>query len=292
MKLIYFSFVLLLSSIFHHLKAQNSDYLDNEIGFIEYLIGNRRFADANYVLNQIDTSLFKGNRYEDQINYLKGWAYYNRKKLALSSEYLQKVSLQSEKYFKSQFFASYNQTYLGRYDAGINILNNSIKKVTDDYNELIHFQKAGIALLQRDFNSYQRHQEHFEYEYYALTKEEKKLDTYCELLKTHKRKSMFIAGALSVILPGSGKIYAGKTAQGVSGFLILGSLGAVTYENYRKDGFQDIKTLLFGTIFSIFYIGNVYGSVVSIKIQREEFHEKINNNILFDLHIPLRTIFN
>ena len=104
-------------------------------------------------------------------------------------------------------------------------------------------------------------------------------------------KSAFLAGLYSSLLPGMGKVYAGDYGSGVSAFLTNAALGAMFYENFRKDGIKDPKTIIFGTLFSAFYIGNIWGSVVNVKVHNQILYDGINQQILLELHIPLRTVF-
>lgn len=97
--------------------------------------------------------------------------------------------------------------------------------------------------------------------------------------------------ALSAIVPGLGKIYAGRLGEGVSAFLITTTMGLVAVENYIKDGWKDPKTIIFGSLFSVFYIGNIWGSTLSVKLINDEFNKEVNEQILFNLRVPLRIIF-
>jgi TM2 domain-containing membrane protein YozV len=97
---------------------------------------------------------------------------------------------------------------------------------------------------------------------------------------------------LSAVVPGAGKVYAGQLGQGVAIFLQNTIFALQAYEGYRKDGPRSARFLIYGGLFTVFYIGNVWGSVLSVQIKRQEMYDKINNQIVFDMHIPLRTIFN
>jgi len=101
-----------------------------------------------------------------------------------------------------------------------------------------------------------------------------------------------LAAFYSAIIPGSGKIYAGRLGDGLSSFFIVSSLGLITAENWYKAGIKNPKTIFFGSLFSVFYVGNIWGSYFSVQIQNDEFNHEMDHKILFDLHIPLRTIFN
>jgi TM2 domain-containing membrane protein YozV len=97
---------------------------------------------------------------------------------------------------------------------------------------------------------------------------------------------------MSAIIPGSGKIYAGQLGQGIAAFLQNAIFGLQAYEGLQKDGIKSPRFIIYGGLFTLFYIGNVWGSALSVQIKRREFNEKVDEQIIFDMHIPLRTIFN
>lgn len=263
-----------------------------EIKFINHLIQNRQFEDANYLLEKIDLKKIKELNLVDSISFLKGWAYYNEKQLDSSAKYLLKVTESSSLYEKSIFFSAYNYSYQRNYKKSRTLLNqpnNFIDK--NRFEKLKNLQLAGLALLERDYEAFNTYSDGFSFDYYATSKQETSLVELSKISKK-KRKSYFLAGLMSSVIPGSGKIYAGKAGEGTAAFLAVGSMFALTVENYLKDGFNDFKTLIFASVFTVFYIGNIYGSIVTIKVQNERFNEQIDTKILFDMHIPLRTIFN
>ena len=76
------------------------------------------------------------------------------------------------------------------------------------------------------------------------------------------RDSPWVAGMMSVVIPGSGKIYAGKTGQGIITFIQNVALGVQAYEAYRRDGWKSPRFLIYGGLFSFFYVGNVWGCLL------------------------------
>lgn len=154
-----------------------------------------------------------------------------------------------------------------------------------------NLQLAGLSLLDRAYDDYPKYSSGFGNSHYSLADEEIVLEDCYKTMKEHNYQSMFLAGALSAILPGAGKIYAHKAGEGISSFLLIGFLAAITVENYLKAGPRNYKTIGFASLFTIFYIGNIYGSVASIKVAREEFYRKYDNTIELHIHIPLRTIY-
>ena len=154
------------------------------------------------------------------------------------------------------------------------------------------FELAGMSLLQKDYSIYGTYSNRHSSVNFALVNEKDVLDDVYKRTLRFNQKSMILAGLMSAIIPGSGKMYAGKVGEGVSSFLSIGVLAALTLENYYKAGPKNFKTIAFGSAFTIFYLGNIYGSIISIKVYRNEFNKIGENKILFNLQIPLRTVFN
>jgi tetratricopeptide (TPR) repeat protein len=229
--------------------------------------------------------------YRDSLHYMKGWSYYATRNLQNSAAELSLVGPGSTFFHKAHFFAAYNYTHLGNYDHAIKKLQQ-IDLQDKNLSTLRNFELAGIYLLKRDYKQYDKHFQNSDTTYYPIAEEAAKLNVYASELRTHKPKSPFLACIMSSVIPGSGKIYAGETGEGISSLLTVGGLGFVTWENYRKKGPTHIKTLFFGAVFSAFYIGNIYGTYFSVKISEEELQHEYDNKILFNLHIPLRVVFN
>jgi len=97
---------------------------------------------------------------------------------------------------------------------------------------------------------------------------------------------------MSSLIPGLGKIYAGKIGQGISSFLTCSMFALIGIEQYNKRGLSDYRTIIASSLFTIFYIGNIWGSYFSVLIAEKEYNNAINKNILFNIHIPLRNFYN
>jgi hypothetical protein len=272
----------------NNIAAQTRNISD-ELKFVQYLNDKQLYKEAVYVLKQQDTTKLSYDQ-KDSLFYQLGWMLYNEKQLEESGSYLLRVSAQSSYYMKARNFAAYNLSYLNRLDDAATIYK-SINTGDSVLRELEQFELSGIALLKRDYKQYGEIEQQFTYRSYAFAAQEKKFHDYYRKLSEYKRKSPFLAGAYSAIIPGLGKIYAGKKKQGIGAFLPVASFGLLAYEAYRKDGIKSARFITFGSLFTVFYVANIWGSVVSVKVTRNEFYQKYDNKILFDLHIPLRSIF-
>ena len=92
-------------------------------------------------------------------------------------------------------------------------------------------------------------------------------------------KSPFIAGALSSVIPGLGRIYAKRTIDGLYSLITIGLAGWQAYDGFHKDGISSFKGWAFGVLGSILYIGNIYGSAVSVQIYNVRIREKLHNEV-------------
>ncbi|EFK96279.1 conserved hypothetical protein, secreted [sediment metagenome] len=285
-----FLFILSFQNLFS--QAQESiRALSGDPKFLDYLIQKGNFEDVIYIIEEIlpGNDSLRGDI--NELNYYLGYAQYNLKNLQKSSESFLKVSPASVYYNKSRFFAAYNSAFGKDYKLAKGILKD-LQPGEELLKEFSIFQQSGISLLERDYKSFDSLSYSFSKNYYQFASEEDKLIQYSKELADFKPKSVAISGVFSAIIPGMGKVYSKKAGEGVAAFLANSILLGMTYENYKKAGSRNYKTLIFGSLFSVFYIGNIYGSMVSVKVYREEFYKNYENKILFTMHIPLRTIFN
>ena len=103
-------------------------------------------------------------------------------------------------------------------------------------------------------------------------------------------KSVWLGCAASAIVPGLGKIYAGRLGEGVAAFLFVGALAAMTAESWVANGPSDWRTILFGATGAVFYISNIYGTSVSIRISNAQAAYNYKEAVSCNLSIPLDRI--
>ena len=76
-------------------------------------------------------------------------------------------------------------------------------------------------------------------------------------------KNPLLAGFLSTVLPGSGRVYIGRPNDALITVFLLGVLGWAAYDGFSENGVSSRKGWTLGTLGGIFYLGNIYGSVVA-----------------------------
>ena len=96
-------------------------------------------------------------------------------------------------------------------------------------------------------------------------------------------KSPLLAGFLSTALPGSGRVYVGRPNDALLTVFLLGVLGWAAYDGFSENGVSSRKGWTFGTLGSIFYLGNVYGSVVAAQTHNRRTEAAFLATIPFEI---------
>lgn len=287
---LYFSILFFLALWTYNCQAQNPNSVQKEYEFVKYLLGNNLKSDADTWAQRDFSSKEYSLQEKDSLLFLKGWVFYSNRELDKALEHFDSISLSSNLYSPAKYLSSVQNLYLDNLEqAKRNI--NSIEDTSVFCKELSSFTLSGIALMERDYNSFNNLKKDFSYENIYLTNHEKALDSIYNRISNYKKKSPFLAGTLSAVIPGLGKIYAGEIGEGVGAFLTVGSFAAICAENWIHHGITNWKTIGAGLVSTVFYIGNIYGSAVSVKLKYEEFNKKQNVEILYNIHIPIRNTF-
>lgn len=90
-------------------------------------------------------------------------------------------------------------------------------------------------------------------------------------------KSPALAGTLSAIIPGSGKIYVGEWGDGITSLLATGLLAFLAYDNFHAD--HTTRAWIFTGLGAFFYAGNIYGSIASAQIFNARIDFEFNNGL-------------
>ncbi len=262
------------------LRAQEK-WITSDFAFTEYLIDNGLKKDASALLS-------RGTYFaSDTLTFLRGWTDYQLKKLEPALEQLRAVPAGSAFAQKAFFYGNAISAHLGDYSTPAALLAD----YDGQYQELKSVQLAGLALLQGDPAAYRDAACAFGYRDFALVDAEKQLDEIYASRYERPAKSPLLAAAASALVPGLGKVYAGRVGEGVEAFLLTGISGAITAEHWVKDGPRDWKTIVAGAFTAALYIGTVYGSYVSVSIYNNNLRDVQDTAVLYNIHIPLRTVF-
>ncbi len=260
--------------------------MNHELAFVHYLADNGKTRLALKALRRLPVT--------DTVRFLQGYYHYSLRQLDTAAACYLQVSPQAATYPQARFFGAYSLAHLRQYDTALRIVQG-LDLLPDGSDSLLQqlqaLELAGIYLLQRDTVRAKAQIGRFRYTYYGLADEQRRVAGAVDRIRTMPKRSPFAAGALSALLPGAGRWYAGRKKQAIGSFFQLAGLALLTWEAYHRHGPRSVPFYLFGTGFTVFYLSNIYGSAMAVKIKRHESNTILDNRILFDLHVPLRTVF-
>ncbi len=259
--------------------------------FGTYLIGNGLLRDAHTLATQpLDEKLFTPAAL-DTLHYLRGQTHYALQNFKEAVGSFGRVGAQSDFYPKSTFYGTICHLSLGnREEAKAALDKFAATPQAEEYRELLAFERAGIALLEGDTDTYNILQREFTYTHFALAEQQHAFDNLAT--QQPRNLSPWVAGLASAVIPGLGKIYAGNVGEGIASFLIVGAFAGLTAESWAKAGTpKNWRTITYGTIGGLLYIGNIFGSAASVRVYYEDFETLRSGAVMYGLHIPLRSIF-
>ena len=97
--------------------------------------------------------------------------------------------------------------------------------------------------------------------------------------QTLPRKSPWLAGALSAVIPGLGRVYIGRWPDGLMSFLLVGLTAGFAAQGFYEDGRDSVRGWVLGSIGALLSLGNVYGSAVGAIVQRRDAEDALMQEI-------------
>ncbi len=285
-------FVVIFSLLAFNCRAQHDSIQpEAQEDFLFFLLRNHQLDDFIFLGDSLlsDDSVSSG--YKDTVAFFMGEAFLKLNSDSTAIKYFKKVSEESSFIYSSQFKTAYYETGIKNYNNAYSRIENLNCGEDTILNELKTLQLAGITLLKKNITSFDSLTSGF-FPFNSVVRSELKEMNIASLqLQNSKRKSPFIAGALSAIIPGLGKFYTGKKGEGIAAFLKVAPLAAIAVENYSKNGWRDPQFLIFTSLFGLFYIGNIWGSALSAQIVYNERINEIDHNIRVSLSMSVEQIF-
>ncbi len=90
-----------------------------------------------------------------------------------------------------------------------------------------------------------------------------------------RRRSPWVAGMLSAVVPGLGKVYLGRHLDAAMAFLLVGGNAWQAWRGFRRDGVESVQGWVFGGLAVGFYLGNVWGAVRAAHRFNHQIDEKL-----------------
>ena len=102
------------------------------------------------------------------------------------------------------------------------------------------------------------------------------------------RKSPALAAAMSAVVPGSGKLYLGRSVDALMSFATSGLLLWLAYDHLANEGSDSRSGWVYLGLGSVFYFGNVYGSYKAAKIYNYQQQKDMDLKIEMAIHLYLK----
>jgi len=285
MKLFFLIAIFTFSLIFvKNLSAQNEIHSPKNVKlFADYL-----FCEKDYLRAAEEYQKLNGGSMNDTVAYKIALSYYSSYNLEKAKESLKLINKNSIFYDES-ILESLKIQYLLNEKFNIEYDESLIATLKDE--------KIHSAFLKLWFTTNLRYPLPG-----VIDSEENFLDVFEEPLKSMAKELFYLryypnyknpetAGILSAIIPGAGKFYVDEIGDGVMALLTTGIFVFLSYDNFRAD--HNFRGWLFAGISSLFYAGNIYGSVAAAQIYNArvdyDFGVKLNlfleDNNFFIPHI-------
>jgi hypothetical protein len=88
-----------------------------------------------------------------------------------------------------------------------------------------------------------------------------------------------VAGLLSAVVPGLGRVYLGRWEDGVMSLVLVGLPGGFAWDGFRERGVSSVRGWLLGSMAAFLYAGNIYGSAVGAEVVHQEAEKRLRAEI-------------
>lgn len=247
--------VLILSTLqFSQTDELNLKSPDNIKKFADYLFCDKDFLRANIEYNKLENIVD-----DDTISFKMGLGFLYMGDYASSinifgdikpvSVFFDEAKLQELKaYFLTGKYNSFRSFYLENYSNRINNYKSNGKKLFSFSYLFIDDDLPSSEEILNPFSGDEKEQ----------------VASFYAWKNNPPYKNSTLAGIMSAIIPGSGKMYVGEWGDGIMGFITSGLFAFLAYDNFRAD--HNTRAWIFTGLGAFFYAGNVYGSVAAAQI--------------------------
>jgi len=227
---------------------------------------------------------------KDSINYFKGLLFFEKKQFDSTIFSLKNISNSSPIFVHATFITLISQIYNNKPKIAIEKTINTIQENDSTIQQMKIMMAASYALIANNYQLYDSTINQIKDTLFIYNSLQITLNKWRKSMNK-KVKSGFLASTLSTLVPGLGKVYAGKHFDGLSTFFTHVPLAFILNESYQKAGINSGRFITFSIITSMFYFGNILTSYHYIKTGRKEIDFEKKNEILLQCNIMLRNYF-
>ena len=255
----------------------------------------RKFADFLYeqgdylrAIGEYQRYLFYRPQESETINYRIAVCYRFGGKSAQAIQSFQALlRTYPESQYTSRIYYQIGATYflMDRYDQSARFLSDTLPRITDRQQHAEAEQLIGLSyLMQKRWSEAGEIFKGLQGADIIRVREKAAVyNIYAENGEKLPTRSPFFAGLLSTVVPGAGRLYTGRLADALNTLFTVGLTGWQAYDGFRRDGLASVKGWTLGTLCGVFYVGNIYGSVISARV----YNRHITDEFLATLFIEL-----
>ncbi len=284
-----FAFIFFLSPLFLSVVSAEMppDYYSPE--------NIRKFADFLYeqgdylrAVGEYQRYLFYRPQESETINYRIAVCYrFGGKSAQAIQSFETLLGTYPESQYTSRIYYQIGATYflMDRYDQSARFLSDTLPRITDRQQHAEAEQLIGLSyLMQKRWSEAGEIFKGLQGADIIRVREKAAVyNIYAENGEKLPMRSPFFAGLLSTVVPGAGRLYTGRLADALNTLFTVGLTGWQAYDGFRRDGLASVKGWTLGTLCGAFYVGNIYGSVVSARV----YNRHITDEFLATLFIEL-----
>lgn len=254
-----------------------------DYGFLTHLKQERLTTELELYLKEYQNDVCKN----DTALYELGVYYFSLKQFSQANSCFHQITESSVYFKKAIIYLTISHVIINQYVKADSALH-SLTNLTDEEQQLKWFYHSMIALHKEDTALYRMYDTKITDTLYWF--HEARLYIKYELYPkiAARQKSVWLAGGLSMLVPGLGKVYAGRKYEGLSSFLQNGALFGIAFENINRSGLGSARSILFTGIASVFYLGNIYGSIKAVKTNKRKKVLSSRYELENQMHIVLR----
>ncbi len=168
----------------------------------------------------------------------------------------------------------------GRYDSVADVLASTDKDALTDLQQQQSLVLNSLSLLMR-----KRWQAAHEVLAHSSGSEEAALQPLRDLDELAQRgmrlpaKSPAVGALMSAIIPGSGRWYVNRRADGFYSLFLIAGASWLAYEGFDEAGLESPKGWIFGSLAAVLYSGNIYGSAVAVRLYNQRVEGRLTADV-------------
>ena len=250
----------------------------------QWNFANHLFNEKNYQASFIEFErliyFYPNSKFCEKAKIMKSVCLYYLQDRYGAIEQLEKLTESKNNKFAVAFLLSHIYSEIGQSAKAQELLDSVIKDTTDSKLSSIAYLKKGMIFFKderwKEAEDCFSKIEYPEYKEAVMFLKDKVNEG-----EPNSYKSPTLGGVMSAVIPGSGQIYAGRTKDGISSFLINLLLIGGSIKAFKDN--ENVTGVSLATVGSFFYLGNVFGGVSAVEKYNDEERKKIIEDTRYNI---------